>query len=60
MTTRTKRKICIIIVIFNFILMIGLTGHCELGYMKVKDYLIKLVIIFSCSIIPFIKSGMFT
>lgn len=60
MKNRIKRRICCGIVIFNFFLLLGFTGSCEIGAMTLKSYIIKCIMVGIASIIPIYKSGLFT
>lgn len=58
MKNRTKRNICHAILAINALVILGLTGACELGDIGVFEYAVKITIVFFCSIIPMLKSGL--
>ena len=59
MKTRTKRKICYMILFINFFILLGLAGGCEMEYITIREWIIKSLIVIACSIIPALKSGIF-
>ena len=59
MKNRIIKVICRTILLLNFFLLLGFTGSCELGHIGLKEYVIKIVIVILCSVIPALKSGIF-
>lgn len=59
MKNRTKKRLCELIVIINMFLMIGYAGSCEKGFITGKEFILKIIIILLCTIIPLLKIGAF-
>lgn len=59
MKNKIKRGACCGIVIFNFFLLLGVTGACEADLISLGDYVKKCGILAACTIIPAVKSGLF-
>lgn len=59
MKNRIIKGICGTILFINFLLLVGLTGACEMDRITIKEYIIKSVIIIVCSIVPTLISRLF-
>lgn len=59
MKNRTKRRICCGIVAINFFMALGYTGACEIGNMTLSNYIVKVLALAACTVIPALKSGLF-
>jgi hypothetical protein len=59
MKNRTKKRICECIIILNMLLTLGYAGSCEKGFINGKEFILKIIIILLCTIIPLLKIGAF-